>query len=94
MELKIPKQFRHWASEYGFSPERTRLNHNIPYLYNKDSCRYMRVNSKYELQVSDVDFDRWANSVEFTIAMPKNRKDFKKIMNNWGFYSKKDNTNV
>lgn len=76
----VPKQFRHWAAEYGFRRE---ARYSKEYFVNRRTKRRMRVLPS-KLQLCDGDFDRWANSMGFETTIPRNQNEFRAFMKDCG----------
>lgn len=77
------KNIIYFAKKVGLYPE----SRNIPYW--KGHGRHWRVNDKNQFQMSDTDFDKWANSVQSSTTCPNNLKQFRTIVKEMlsGMYS-------
>lgn len=78
MRTNLPKQIKHWMQKIGFTPD---LDYKKSYHrnYYKSKNRKLRVLDLPPLgvfvQVSDTNFDRWANSVDFSFKMGYNMRE-------------------
>ena len=82
---RLPKQFTHWAKEFGFVRSGFRKSRRTFSYENRRTGRRLRVNCHAELQVCDGDFDRWANSVGGSTSMPKSQREFRAAMRGFGW---------
>lgn len=75
MPNMIPKQLRYWAKRHKILP----IGH-LHYYVGRG--RFWRIDAAGELQVSCPanDFDRWANSVEYSFEVPKTQSEFDKLV--------------
>lgn len=76
----LPKQWKHWLAAAKLRPYGKAYDQARNPVYNFiGRGRHWRINCHGHFQVSEVyeDFDRWANSVRYTIfTTPKTRKEF------------------
>lgn len=68
-----PKQLRHWCMLAGLRPECHKWRGHHYYIGHG---RRWRLNCHGEWQISCRDFDRWANSVEATVPLPRYEQEF------------------
>ena len=86
--MKLPKTVRHWFRDnkieieyvdrrgiYGHSRDPRRFGFNRRF-------RMISTDEFRGFQISDTDFDRWANSVMVTYDIPKSKKEFDAILEN------------
>lgn len=65
-----PKSMNHWLAKRGIRVETRGGKY-----YWKGKGRHYRLNCYNEFEVSDLDFDRWANSVEYGEPCPQTEKE-------------------
>lgn len=77
--IVLPKQWRHWCKLMKLKPEGRGYRHRHRYYALIGRGRHWRINMYGEFQMSEKHetFDRWANSLEKSVPMPLNEKDFK-----------------
>lgn len=77
MSIKLPKQWRHWCKLMKLKPE-GRYKYRHRYFALKGRGRRWRINMYGEFQMSEKEetFDRWANSLEKSVDMPKTKDEF------------------
>lgn len=88
-EVKLPRNIRHWAKSRGL----VIVEDHFPggfYMRSKkkefikgtnESQRYFRILGHINyFQICDGSFDRWANSVGYTLPIPMTRKEFDKAL--------------
>lgn len=85
-DVKLPKQWRHWCKLAGLKSE----SHNAgkcsrgkwTYFSLIGFSRHWRVNCHATFDMSETfdTFDRWANSHELTMPMPKTKDEFLKTI--------------
>lgn len=73
--VKLPKQWPHWARGMRLRQEHGRGLSRWFYMVGRG--RRWRVNNDGEFQIGDGDFDRWANSMAASIAMPRTEAQFR-----------------
>jgi hypothetical protein len=79
--MKLPKQWAHWCYRLGLKSTATYSNmRKWRWTLLKKGQRFYRINCLDEFQVSDLDFDRWANSVESTHNIPQTFEEFRRIV--------------
>ena len=72
---KVPKQFKHWTRLAGLKPTCSK-HHRQHVLYYTGYGRRWRVNQLGNFDMSDTDFDRWANSLETYVKLPTTKDQF------------------
>lgn len=82
MQVKLPKQWKHWCSIVGLRPDCSgfdiRRHKGHAWFYLRGKGRHWRVNCHSMLQRGDTyeDFDRWALCDIREIQMPRNKAQF------------------
>lgn len=87
--VKLPRNIRHWAKSRGLAIVSDHFPDGI-YMRSKrkefingtnDRYRYFRILGHINyFQICDGSFDRWANSVGYTLPIPTTREEFDKAL--------------